>query len=48
MKIIGNILSNEKTSFSDNYMLNIIKWFSILVLVSAVITIIQEKFWNCN
>jgi len=44
MKIIGNILSNEKTSFSDNYMLNIIKWFSILVLVSAVITIIQESF----
>ena len=25
-------------------MLNIIKWFSILVLVSAVITIIQESF----
>ena len=44
IKIIGNILSNEKTSFSDNYMLNIIKWFSILVLVSAVITIIQESF----
>ena len=44
IKVIGNILSNEKTSFSDNYMLNIIKWFSILVLVSAVITIIQESF----
>ena len=44
MKMIGNILSNEKTFFSDNYMLNIIKWFSILVLVSAVITIIQESF----
>ena len=44
IKIIGNILSNEKTSFSDNYMLNIIKWFSILVLISAVITIIQESF----
>ena len=25
-------------------MINIIKWFSILVLVSAVITIIQETF----
>ena len=44
VKVIGNILSNEKTSFSDNYMLNIIKWFSILVLVSGVITIIQESF----
>jgi hypothetical protein len=44
IKIIANILSNEKISFSDNYMLNIIKWFSILVLISAVITIIQESF----
>ncbi|MBT7253024.1 MAG: CPBP family intramembrane metalloprotease, partial [Candidatus Nitrosopelagicus sp.] len=26
------------------YMLNIIKWFSILVLISAVITIIQKNF----
>jgi len=42
MKIIGNILSNEKTSFSDNYMLNIIKWFSILVIVSAGIIGVQE------
>ena len=33
IKIIGNILSNEKISFSDNYMLNIIKWFSILCLL---------------
>ena len=48
IKIIANILSNEKTSFSDNYMLNIIKWFSILVLISAVITISTRKFWNNN
>ena len=44
IKIISEILSNTKTSFSDNYMINIIKWFSILVLISAVITIIQEIF----
>ena len=44
MKTIGDILSNGKNSFSDNYMINIIKWFSILVLISAVITIIQESF----
>ena len=44
MKTVSDILSNGKNSFSDNYMINIIKWFSILVLISAVITIIQESF----
>ena len=44
IKTIGDVLSNEKNSLNDNYMFNIIKWFSILVLMSAVITIIQEKF----
>ena len=44
MKTISDILSNGKNSLSENYMINIIKWFSILVLISAVITIIQESF----
>ena len=44
IETIGSILSNEKNSFTDNYMFNIIKWFSILVLASALITIIQESF----
>jgi hypothetical protein len=44
IKTIGDILSNEKNSLNDNHMLNIIKWFSILVLISALITIIQENF----
>lgn len=44
MKTISDILSNGKNSSSNNYMINIIKWFSILVLISAVITIIQESF----
>ena len=34
----------KKHLFADNYMINIIKWFSILVLISAIITIIQESF----
>ena len=41
---ISDILSNEKTSFTNNHMLNVIQWFSILVLISALITIIQESF----
>ena len=44
LNVIGDILSSGKNSFSENYMINIIKWFSILVLISAVITIIQESF----
>jgi len=44
IKTIGDILSSGKNSFSDNYMINIIKWFSILVLISTTITIIQESF----
>jgi len=44
MKIISDILSNEEISLSNNYMINIIKWFSILVLISAVLTILQESF----
>tara|TARA_B100000029_G_scaffold211277_1_gene209129 strand:+ start:893 stop:1882 length:990 start_codon:yes stop_codon:yes gene_type:complete len=44
IKIIGDILSGEKNISSDNYMINIIKWFSILVLISSIITIIQESF----
>ena len=44
IKTISDILSHEKITFTDNYMLNIIKWFSILVLISAVITIVQENF----
>ena len=44
VKSISDILSSGKNSFSDNYMINIIKWFSILVLISAIITIIQESF----
>ena len=43
IKTIGDILANGKNSFSENTMINIIKWFSILVLISAIITIIQES-----
>ena len=44
VKTIGDILSNGKNPFPDNYMINIIKWFSVLVLISTVIAIIQESF----
>mgnify|MGYP001281325037 CR=1 FL=1 len=44
VKSIGNILSNTKNSLEGNNMINIIKWFTVLVLISAVITIVQENF----
>ena len=44
IKTIGDVLSSGKSSLSENYMINIIKWFSILVLISAIITIVQESF----
>ena len=44
IKSLGNILSNGKNFPIGNNILNVIKWFSILVVISAVITIIQENF----
>tara|TARA_Y100000590_G_scaffold251954_1_gene282922 strand:- start:2362 stop:3351 length:990 start_codon:yes stop_codon:yes gene_type:complete len=44
VKSISNLISNTKNSFEGNNMINIIKWFSILVLISAIITILQESF----
>jgi hypothetical protein len=41
---ISSVLSNEKNILTDNYLFNVIRWFAILVLISAVITIIQESF----
>ena len=41
---IVDMLSINQTSFANNYLLNILKWFSILVLISAIITTVQEFF----
>ena len=40
-----NLLLNKQTTDSDsNYLVNIIKWFSIIVVTSGVINFIQESF----
>ena len=40
-----NLLLNKQTTDSDsNYLVNIIKWFSIIVVISGVINFIQESF----
>lgn len=42
--VLSQMLSREKTTFQSNYMVTILKWFSILILVSAIITYTQEGF----
>ena len=37
-------LSSGKSDSGSNYLMSVIKWFSILILVSAIITLTQEKF----
>ena len=44
LQTLSRILSSGKTAYESNYLMIIIKWFSILILVSAIITLTQEKF----
>lgn len=44
LKSLTQTLSFGKINVESNYMFAIIKWFSILILVSGLITIVQESF----
>ena len=44
LKSINHLLTNEKINENTNYLVNIIKWFSIIVVISAIINFIQESF----
>ena len=41
---INALLSKEKNFIDSNYLITIIKWFSVLVVISGVINFIQESF----
>ena len=43
LKSISPIISLGKITSTSNYMINITKWFSILILISAVVTIVQDE-----
>ena len=43
-KSVNHLLTKEKTSTDANYLVNIIKWFSIIVVISGIINFIQESF----
>ena len=44
LKTLAPILSHGKIFLHSNYLVSVTKWFSILILVSAVITFVQEFF----
>ena len=44
LKTMSSLLSHGKLLTKSNYMVAITKWFSILILISAIINFIQEKF----
>lgn len=44
LKTLSSFLSHGKLDTKSNYLVSITKWFSILILVSALITLIQEGF----
>lgn len=44
IKTVSSLLSDGKLTRQTNYMVAVTKWFSILILVSAIINFIQEGF----
>ena len=44
LKSISNLLNKKKDDSDANYLVNIIKWFSIIVVISGIINFIQESF----
>ena len=44
LKSINGLLNKQRTDSDANYLVNIIKWFSIIVVISGIINFIQESF----
>jgi hypothetical protein len=44
LKSLSSIISFGKYDTNSNYLINVIKWFSILVLISVLINFVQEQF----
>jgi hypothetical protein len=44
LKTLSSLLSHGKMQTKSNYMVAVTKWFSILILISAIINFIQEGF----
>jgi membrane protease YdiL (CAAX protease family) len=44
LKSLSSIISFGKYDINSNYLISVIKWFSILVLISILINFVQEQF----
>ena len=44
LKTINHLLNKGATNSDSNYLVNVIKWFSVLVVTSGIINFIQEWF----
>ena len=44
LKSLSSIISFGKSETKSNYMINVTKWFSILIFISALINYVQEGF----
>ena len=44
LKNLSTFLSHGKLEVKSNYLVSVTKWFSILILISAIITYVQEGF----
>lgn len=44
LKTMSSLLSHGKLKTKSNYLVAVTKWFSILILVSAIINFVQESF----
>ena len=44
LKTMSSLLSHGKLATKSNYLVGVTKWFSILILVSAIINFVQEIF----
>ena len=42
-KVLAPIMNEGKFDSSSNYMISMIKWFTVLILVSAIINVVQES-----
>ena len=44
LSAINGFIVKEKNTIDENYLITIIKWFSVLVVISGIINFIQESF----
>ena len=44
LQTISQLLTKDKINTDANYLVNVIKWFSVIVVISGIINFIQESF----